>query len=331
MAIYFAGAGLDSVEIDPLNATVQEISNNNGFTTASIRVNSNGRALGYFVDETDGTRKGFSGTVWFHALHQQFASNYAAGTSSLVLYNSAGTAIIRLQMVTASTNWTLQYWNGSSWVDVGVAIAWTANYAVDIKIRIHASQGEIEWFYNNLSVARVTGIDTSGFTNVASFALGGTGSNGYHQWTEMLAASFNTLGHRFRTRTATGNSGTNTAWDGDYTAIDEVPVNDADNISSATATQVETFTAANLSATPAGSFIKGVAINARIRRDDTGPQNAKAALRIGSTNYLAPYNFEQPGLGFNGRHWVWSLNPATAAAWSAISEANCEFGLQSVA
>lgn len=242
-------------------------------------------------------------------------------------YKADGTEVIR-----CNGDDHFSFWNGSSWTDTTVYLneGDRDNLACDIYVKVGVS-GTIAVYHNKILQGTYSG-DTSGIGSVGRirFSSVGNGGGGYSWYHQMIVANYNTIGHQVRVRYPTGN-GTNTAWAGDYTAVDDVPYDDADTITSDTASQKETYTGATLSGTTLGNIIKAVAVGSRARINTDGPQNIAHMLRIGSTDYVAPYNMKGLNLGYAGGVTVWQKNPATDAAWASISDADCEFGVESVA
>jgi hypothetical protein len=147
---------------------------------------------------------------------------------------------------------------------------------------------------------------------------------------QAIVANYSTIGHTVRRRTPTGN-GTNTAWTGDYTAIDEYPISSNDMITTNTSNQSETYTAAALSLTPTGKVVKAVSVAASAMADDTSTtKTLRGVLRINGTDYVSPPMQGTLDSGYSGRMAIWDTNPATGSAWTDSSQiSSAEFGVKS--
>lgn len=330
---YFAGNEIDCFSHAASGVSETTSSAHAGFTRGSIEITGAGWIQGYCIDTDDGTRKGFTGTVWAHARVNNINASAGVGGSIFSVLNTAGTHIARLLNASGfsstSSQSKLQYWNGAAYVDVGVNTTISTGNTLDIQIVFHASAGSVRWFINELLIAEVTGLDTiTMFGEASSIYLSTPNGGSVYRWGEAIMADFNTLGHTVRTRAPTGN-GANTAWTGDYTNVDEIPYSDADLITTTGVGDLETFTAAALSATPANQSVKAVVVGARLRNDGgAAPQHAEAMLRLGGVDYATGFNLPETGLGYVGGVGIWQENPA-GGIWSITDINNTEFGLKS--
>lgn len=332
MKTYFVGSELNAFDVSASGAAEATTGAYAGFTRGGILLSSGGNIRGYLVDSDDGQRKGFTGTVWAHVNICGITSSTGSVSNPVSLFNSAGTEVVAL-IGQSSTNVRLGYWNGSGYTLVGSNQVLTAGQSagdVDIQVVIHASAGAVRWFLGQVLIAEVTGIDTSGFIDIASIRFQTSSSNSSIRYCQCIVADYNTLGHTVRTRAPTGN-GAHTAWTGAFGDIDEFPSSDSDLITTTAVGDKETFTAAALSATPANQTVKAVAVAARIRNDGgAAPQNAKPMLRIGGVDYVSGFNFDEIGLGYKGLMYIWQEDPSTAGNWGGITNVNAsEFGLES--
>lgn len=324
MTTYFAGTELDAFVV---TGAASEVTSQavGGFTRGGVQLqNGQGQVTAYCVDPADGTRKGFI-DIWSHFV--RYAGNNNVNGRYHTWYNSSGVPVVR---ISSPSNFVLQVerWTGSAWVSVGGTFScqYLTSETFDMYIKV-AVAGRIEIFKGGVTQASYAG-DTSALSNIAYLVLSPEYDTLISQ--QIIMATYNTIGHTIRVRTPSGVSAVNAAWTGAYTDVNDFPNNDATFILSGTAAQKETFTGAALGATPSNQAIKAVVVNFRIRRDTTGPQNVSALLRSGSTDYPAPFACVQPGLGYEGRGWIYDNNPATAAPWASIAAVNgTEFGLVS--
>lgn len=308
------------------------------FTTSSDRDPDFARA-GF--DLTNSTPTRINSTVfgdipeaWFH--YRWGASNIGGESQARTIVefrNSSGQGVLRLQQIAStSPNKNLEYWNGSAWTAINgspLSIATSLSPTFDIQCKVDGVDGRFALYVNGALEAELTG-DTDFFSGSAidSVFLGNWGNTNGRRASEAIISTTNTLSMRLATVVATGN-GANTAWTGDYTAIDEVTISDSDLITSGTNDQIETFTFGDLSAT--AQLLAPVAVinSMRARNAASGPQNIQSAVRISSTDY---FSSDLSGITTsfqNGFQVVYELNPATSAAWT-VSEVNAlEMGVRS--
>lgn len=241
---------------------------------------------------------------------------------------SFASLIARIAHGSASTR-LLQYWNGSAWTTLHtMTVAAATLYRMTIAVKIAAS-GYIR-FYDGTSLLAEFAGDTTGFGfTTLSQVFFSCGSSSSQHYSEIIAADEDTTSMRLATIAPTAN-GANTAWTGDYTAVDEVGKDGSDMIYSATADQKETFAMSNINTTALGTrVIRAVVVTAAIRKGTTGPQNTQAVARIGSTDHdLGPFVLTT---NTEGKAVVSELSPATGIPWTAAEVDAAEFGLRSVA
>jgi len=113
-----------------------------------------------------------------------------------------------------------------------------------------------------------------------------------------------------------------------YACVDERPVSDTDYVSTNTVDHLDSYTTSNLSGTIVS--IKAVQVQARIKKDGAAtPQNAKLALRSGTTDYLSADN--AIGTSYGAILNIWETDPDTAAAWIEAGVNGIEIGIKSAA
>lgn len=267
--------------------------------------------------------------IWVHMRcgtgnHQSFAAKI------MQIYNSANVGILRLTATDPSAGWRFEYWNGSVWTMIGAAYTGAfQSVPHDFRCKIDNTVGAFEWWINGVLERSFTGdTDLIASAGCDDVRIGGFTEFVPSNWTEFIVADVSTLGMRVATLVANGN-GANTAWTGGYTDIDENNINDADFISSATATQVETFTLSDLSTAAAALTPVAVVNSFRARNGASGPQNIDPALRTGGTNY---FGSSVPGLSTSfssGYFNVWQINPNTGLDWTVSDINGLELGARS--
>lgn len=119
----------------------------------------------------------------------------------------------------------------------------------------------------------------------------------------------------------TGN-GNYTAWTGDFSNIDDIPFNVADEISTTAVDQAETFTKAAIAGSISG--ISAVKMRARVQRTGTDAgSNIQFRMRESATD-TDTANFPAPGDGYVSH--IFDLDRA-GAAWTPTNFDNTEFGV----
>lgn len=267
--------------------------------------------------------------VWVHFRNGASAlENYAS--TILVIYNSAGQGVLRLRSNTVSTGWQLEYWSGSAWTLIGSAFTGSKISApIDIRCKVDNTVGAFEFWVSGTMVASLTG-DTDFFSGSAcdDVRIGG-----YRQFTPSTASEFivadqSTVGMRVATLVPNAN-GANTAWTGAFGDVDESNINDGDFISSATATQIETFGLTNLSVAAAALTPVAVVASFRGRNAASGPQNIDPTVRTGGTDYFGASVAGLTTTFQSGYQNVWMTNPGTGLDWTPSEIDALEAGVRS--
>lgn len=224
------------------------------------------------------------------------------------------------------------YWNGSTYTLISTGP--TLNkflYSIDVRIKLHATEGAIAWYINGTLQGGVSGDTLFGVdTTIDSFILGpsaGGSSAAASYFSQVIASTSSTIGAKLKTLEPTAD-GANTAWVGTFADIDETLLNDTDFISSAVADQVETFTAGDVTV-PSDYLIGGVCVGARGQRGASGPQNLQIAIRSNSTDYMSD-SVAGLGAGYAPYFNVWHNDPDTSASWTESGVNAIEVGVKSI-
>lgn len=246
-------------------------------------------------------------------------------------YNATGTVVFRIRNVTGNgASLVAEYWNGATYTTIGAAFAITS---ASTQSKFHVAlvcgaSGSCTVHVNG--VQKTTGsITSASMNNVAKCRWWTSGSvTGEKTWfTELAGANFDLRDLFIRYDAPTGNSATNTAWTGDYLNVDEADRNDTDMISSAAASDRETYTHAAYTL-PGGVQIDSVWVAGRGRVNGAGPTDAKFSLRSGGTNYDS--SVLALGAAFAPRCRYWAADPATSTYFTQTGYNNVEFGAVSV-
>ena len=311
MTILYAGSGLDSLL--PSDATVGESITNGdidgSFVRSGTSVSSSGTA----------TATGWTDVqeVWVHlALYKSIVSN-----SDIFKLQNGGVDVFKLTR--ESSVLRTYYLSGlATWTQIGSDVAMTAGmlHHLDIRYKTGAS-GAVELYIDQTEKFATTGsytyaTDIDNIVFPASNVVSG-----------IAVATENTIGWRVVQGYVSG-TGSDTAWTGDYTGVDEATLSDVDFINSTAADQVETFTFTPVAALT-GYTVRGVCVSARAKRDASGPQSLQLALRSSGTNYFS--SSKTLGLGYTAVQNIWETNPATSADWLSSQIAALQVGVKSIA
>lgn len=245
---------------------------------------------------------------------------------------SGGQVILRLYATGNPATVQLQYWNGSSYTNIGSSVAIStalSNSFVDVACKIHSTDGWFAWWVNGTKQYELVGNTDFFSATIDQVSIAGWNQFNSSAISEIVAADLETVGMRVATLALTGAGATNTFASGVYTDVNGSSVNDATFLQSDTAGQLATFTLSDLSASAQLLTPLSVHVNMRARNSAVVPQNLEPAVRTGGTDY---FGSAVPGLNtsfWNGFGYVWNLNPDTAAPWDASEINAAEAGARS--
>lgn len=310
-------------------------------TTAGRYQNSYGIRAASYINSTTSTEwlgvssLGSFTSFWHRGFFYPVSDTFGLASSrTLFEYaNSSGTPVFRFQL-TSTAVIQAQYWNGSSWVNIGSTYTLAiALYKFDFKLVCGAS-GSFEFSITNnmaidppvvlsgsASMGSVTNIDRiSSYSTTSS-----TPSSSAVRHSEWIWGDESTVGHRYAFAAPTGN-GTDTAGSGAFGDVDEAVTNDVDLSTLAANGDAETYTHGTMTL-PAGT-VKAVVVESRVRNVAGGAQNVKARLRIGGTAYDQASNYSGISGSFTGYRARWATNPA-GGSWTQTTagQTSNEFGL----
>lgn len=234
----------------------------------------------------------------------------------------------------ADGTWDLDKYSGAGWVNLlttSTSVISNSAAAIDIYLRVDASTGEARVFKDGTEIGTFTGdttIDNSSFGRI--HFKGQTGSSNELFVSQVFACTESTIGWVLATLSPDGN-GTNTAWTGSYTDIDEFALNTADYIEAIAANLVETSTVSNINAAYATYNVKAVIVGIRASNDSGSVvSDLQACVRVSGSNYFSP-NLSLPKDGSDySVYYIWETNPNTSAAWSQTIVNALEVGVKSV-
>lgn len=263
-------------------------------------------------------------SLWVRYLWHIQIANSSALPFSMRILRDGGVAVFGLYQKDADDNLQMAYWNGSAWVDLGAEFAVTQSNLDFIDVNVSGTGAAV---YIDGVLAVSASATMSEVYDLAQVEFGALSSN-VSGHSEIIISTDSTIGLRYYTKQQATAEGTNQAWTGAHTDINHLGLNDATVVSSNAADQVQTFTAG--ARTLDGYSIVGVAVSARCRRGNSGPQKVRPVLRIGSTVYEG--NQETLAFaGFNPVQHLFLTDPSTNDPWveADAESAALEFGLKS--
>lgn len=195
----------------------------------------------------------------------------------------------------------------------------------DAYLKIGAS-GIFRFFVDGQLCAEYLGntIPFGGASAVTRVSVGAIDANGV-VFSACILADEDTRPLNFYQKLPTGN-GAETAWTGDYTAVDETGFNDADFIAATAPNTVETFTFPAHTGDILNRKLVTAVLSARARNNGAIAK-INGISRIGSTNYESEPHYENSP-AFAAQQWYFDVNPATGQPWT-VSEINAaQFGVK---
>lgn len=280
-----------------------------------------------------------SSAVWcdlWSAVSDLWVSFYGYGGGSgnanykwMTFRDTGGNPIARVGYVTSSTI-GIEVFNGTAWTTVTSVSAGINTLArFDIHFTKDATNGVFNLYRNKTELLLTYTGDTD------RNASAGPVAQLYHVFfsstrstlSAMFAHTSDTRHMEFVQCAFTGN-GANTDWTGDFSAIDETGVNDADFITTATDGAKETFTKAAIPTAYSLNKVEGVvvAFRGQVAADLA---TISGIARVSGTDYAqAPVTAVPATYGDGGSFVVFETNPATSAAWSVSEVDAAEFGFR---
>lgn len=233
--------------------------------------------------------------------------------------DTAGTPWFRI-IVPSQNVYQAQYWNGTTWTNMGSTFVVNLGsvHRFDLNIVI-ASSGKFIVFLDNVLVFEFDA-DFSAIPPISELWWSGSNQNSDASFSRnILVADTSTRECTIRTKTASA-AGAKQEWVGAFGNINEFPETSTLIVSTPTAAKTTNYAHAAFSATPSGQEVKAVAVGSYMRRDTSGPQNAKLLLTIGGTDYAK--DVATPDISYTGRCAIWNADPSTVAAWNGVTNVN---------
>lgn len=246
------------------------------------------------------------------------------------LLNANENVVFRLVVNANGTHgWTLQVYNGSGFDSVATGSASLLEdtlYRMDIHIVVDDTVGVFDCYVNGSPYVTFSG-NTDRFSepDIAAVRFTSDATLMEFDFSAVIVADSDTRGLTFVQRKPTGN-GAETGWDGDYTDVDEVGVDDGDGLSATGDGDTSTFQSNPLPSELSDFSVEAVVISARARAGTTS--NIAGALRIGGTTY-GP-NRMNPSTEIGPTQAIYHESPATNSPWGFSEVDNAEFGVRLV-
>ena len=219
------------------------------------------------------------------------------GSSNLKISsrNAAGTIT---DLITASTNCPLSSLYGQ---DLFI------NYAVSGEVALYCSGVKVADFTGNVTTDSATQLDQFRLSTPTNI------SGSEESFSEIIAATTNTVSMRLVTLAPQANGNTDT-WDvGGVSNVNETILNDSTVNASGTASQIQLYTVPALPTT--NLQIYDLAFSARAQVDTTGPQHMQAVVRTASTNFTS--SNISPTQSIFSDTWIdFPTNPNTGVPWT---------------
>lgn len=278
-------------------------------------------------------------TIWIHT-ELLYASGFNNTTGAITLIDSGGQDRVRIgvcgsigNIFSGSSTWGIQFWNGSAWTTIGNFYAVPTDHRMTLDIMVKTgSSGEVAVYLDSGPLIIHGTADLSSVTNVAQVRLSsfggfpiGSATNAYYS--QLILADEPTIQWSAFSLAPTG-AGTHGDWNGTYTDVNEIVLNDSTFIYTDTANQLDTFPVNSITV-PAGYIVKGVTLSARARISTAGPQNAQFVVRSAGTDYPTA---NITGLFYNYQPYqtIYTTDPATSAAWTQSGVNAMEIGFKSI-
>lgn len=222
---------------------------------------------------------------------------------------------------------------------VGVIKGNTWHY-VEVKILMSDTVGTVDVQVDGVNVISATGLDTKNGGTVAAYDAMHMYGTGNEFWVDDVYICngaggvnddfFGPIWVETLVPNGNGNYSDMLGSDADsvdnYLLVDELVVNDADYIGSATVTDKDTFTMQDVSA--AAATIHGVEARLRAYKTDSGAKSIRAMLRRATTDAAGAVDHSLAETAWGGYAEIWDIDPVAAAAWTVANINATEFGAE---
>lgn len=322
MTVYFAGTEREALQQGAAGTYSEDADTDDmraAYSRASSKMSGTSEYVCNFSDDLS--------ELFFHCVVARTGTG--AGDGDWIEFrDSSNDVLVRLRSV--SQNFTLQYWNGSAYVDVGsgVVLATGAErFVFTVHIKKHASAGVVEWWNAGVLVDTTGDIALTSYGDINNVRLSrSTISNNFYS--EIVVADESVTDWGCLTVPPSAN-GTDTDGTGAVGDVNELNMSTATYLEFDTAAQKRSFIHAAIAVE---NYVKGVGVACCARRvDGSGPQQIRPYLIIGGVRYYGS-TFALT-TGFLNYQYVWSVNPDTGVAWITddVNDSGFEMGWEAVA
>lgn len=211
---------------------------------------------------------------------------------------------------------------------------------IEIKVKVHSTQGEVVMKFDRHEVINVTGVNTQFQTTggITKFYLGSVNvgstdcaSNWYYD--DVVLDDADWPGNsRIQGLPATAAGATTQftpSAGANYQCVDEVPASDTDYNAAGLIDKVDTFTLADLTGNL--NVIKCLAVQTRAWKEGNGvAEFLKHVVRPASTDRVGTMNHRLPSV-VGSKQTIWENNPEDSQPWEAADVNGMEAGYTSAA
>jgi hypothetical protein len=272
-------------------------------------------------------------TLYLHVVSRQSSGNSSVG-NVILFYGSDGYPWLSVRNPGTTGNFQMFYNTGT-----GPAPVWTATgtpfiagtgatlLTYDFQITL-GSPHSVTAYVNNSSLMTTT-FTLANLTNIAKIEFTAVNSTATQNYSQILITrNIPTVGAKVKTIRATG-AGSNSAWTGAHTNVNEAVNSDATVDTTGTPDLVQTYAMADYTP-PEGYVIKSIWQWLRAKNDGATPLNLKSVLKTGGTDYVST-NLANMTIGFAPVGIKYDTNPATSGGWLSADWNASEIGYKSAA
>lgn len=266
---------------------------------------------------------GYVQEFYLHFEWMQSGVTTLAGSRGLMeVRTNTGLPVFRIQVV--SSAYQAQYWDGAAWQNTGGSFSLPgALCAVDIYLKGGVG-GQFALSVNGVPEVAST-FNAAAAVNLAEIRWGHTpNSIASCYLSQVIVSNFDMRATKLSSNTANASGAVNDGT-GSYTDVSTIP---HDPLTARTLpADANMFTMPKAAITLPGTYqIDAVVVNGSLRAFGGTVTEARAVLRIGSTNYSSAD--VEPGLsaGYEARAGYWTISPATSLRFSVTEFNALQFG-----
>lgn len=270
-------------------------------------------------------------------------SEWQINTTNLFWKSNAGTEVVRVRN-TGTGIQQLQYWNGSTFVGVGVAQAVASSITYKVRLvfaGLGTSSGTLTLQYTNVDSGAIgytwtaSGLDLTSCPNIARAAINKATIGLWVVGEYVVSGVADLEATVVHQGVGTGAGTDNVNAVGTFASIDEGAAtsnatDDSDFVQLAAAG--DRYSMVMPARSFGGKAVKSIVINYRAQRGVSGATSVRPYLKIGGTRYYAATQALTTSF-VSAYQAFFNINPATALAWEAAAaeSADLEFGFEAAA